>query len=72
MVADHVGQLLQALKDRVSDGLFHVDRLYDETGQLRPSVIILINGQNMRFLEGLETELSDGDEVYIMPVIGGG
>ena len=69
MTADHVGQLLQSLRGKQPD----VDkRLYDDEGRLRRSFTILVNGNNINFLKGLDTELSDGDEVYIMPHIAGG
>lgn len=44
----------------------------DGEGKKRRSFAVLVNGENMRFLDGWETELKDGDEVYIMPVIAGG
>lgn len=36
------------------------------------SVNIYINGEDMRFLSGLATDLKDGDEVIIVPAMGGG
>ncbi len=48
------------------------DRLMDETGQLRRFVNIYINGEDVRFVDGLGTGLKDGDEVSIVPAVAGG
>jgi len=47
------------------------DRLLDEKG-VRRFVNIYVGEEDIRFLEGLETELKDGDEVSIVPAIAGG
>ena len=41
-------------------------------GRLEPFLVIMVNGQNAVRLNGLDTELKDGDEVLIMPPITGG
>lgn len=48
------------------------DRLVDETGELRRFVNVYINGEDVRFAEGLATRLSGGDEVSIVPAVAGG
>jgi molybdopterin synthase sulfur carrier subunit len=48
------------------------DRLMDETGQIRRFVNIYINGDDVRFSDGLGTGLKDGDEVSIVPAVAGG
>ncbi|MEE8301291.1 MAG: ubiquitin-like small modifier protein 1 [Candidatus Tectomicrobia bacterium] len=47
-------------------------RLCDEAGELRRFVNIYVNEQDVRFLNGKETSLKDGDEVSIVPAIAGG
>ncbi|HIK25574.1 MAG: MoaD/ThiS family protein [Thermosynechococcus sp. Uc] len=47
-------------------------RLCDESGQLRRFVNFYVNNEDIRFLNGLETPLKDGDEVSIIPAIAGG
>jgi molybdopterin synthase sulfur carrier subunit len=37
-----------------------------------PKVRILVNGRDIGFLKGMETELGDGDEVLLLPLVGGG
>ena len=46
--------------------------LRDVDGNLRHSLNIYVNGQNIRYLQGLDTELRDGDEVSIVPALAGG
>lgn len=46
--------------------------IMDESGNIRPSILILKNGRNIRFLRGLFTRLEDGDKVSIFPPVCGG
>ncbi len=48
------------------------DRLIDEEGELRYFVNIYLNGEDVRFLNGLDTAMSTGDEVSIVPAVAGG
>lgn len=48
------------------------ERLCDETGELRRFVNVYINGEDVRFAQGLETPLSGNDEVSIVPAVAGG
>jgi molybdopterin synthase sulfur carrier subunit len=47
-------------------------RLCDEQGKLRRFVNFYVNSEDIRFLENENTQLSDGDEVSIIPAIAGG
>ncbi|MEN9201631.1 MAG: MoaD/ThiS family protein [Thermostichus sp. DG_1_6_bins_120] len=47
-------------------------RLCDERGELRRFVNFYVNSEDIRFLEGANTPLQDGDEVSIVPAIAGG
>lgn len=47
-------------------------RLRDETGALRRFVNLYVNGQDVRFLTGLQTDLKSGDELSIVPAVAGG
>ena len=38
----------------------------------RPNALILINGKEISVLQGLETEVKDGDEIVLVPVSHGG
>ncbi len=48
------------------------DRLVDEEGELRYFVNIYLNGEDVRFMDGLGTATSDGDEISIVPAVAGG
>ena len=47
-------------------------RVLNEDGTPRSLINIYINGKNAKFSAGLDTQLSDGDEVYILPAVAGG
>ena len=48
------------------------ERLVDEGGELRRFVNLFVNGEDIRFMQGLETALKEGDEVSIVPAVAGG
>ena len=48
------------------------ERLCDEDENLRHFVNIYINGEDVRFLQGLDTSIGTGDEVSIVPAVAGG
>ena len=47
-------------------------RVLESDGKPRSLINIYINGKNAKFLDGMETELHDGDDVYILPAVAGG
>jgi sulfur-carrier protein len=49
-----------------------VDRVMDERGEVRQHVNIFVDGDNIRFLEGLGTSVADGATVVIVPAVSGG
>lgn len=49
-----------------------LEAIIDESGNIKPSMLILKNGRNIRFLRGLLTRLEDGDKVSIFPPVCGG
>ena len=48
------------------------ERLVDEQCELKEFVNVYTNGEDIRFLDGLDTQLKDGDEVSIVPAVAGG
>ncbi len=40
--------------------------------ELRDDKIVLKDGRNIDYLDGLDTEVKDGDKISIFPVVGGG
>ncbi len=47
-------------------------RLCNREGELSDSLMVFVNGDHIRYHEGLETKLKEGDEIYIVPLITGG
>jgi molybdopterin synthase sulfur carrier subunit len=48
------------------------DRLLDEKGEIRRFVNIYVNGDDVRFLDQLNSAVKDGDDISIVPAIAGG
>lgn len=48
------------------------ERLCDESGDLRYFVNVYLNGEDVRFLQGLQTATKAGDELSIVPAVAGG
>jgi sulfur-carrier protein len=64
-----VGEALQSLYEQHAELR---DRIADDGGVLRRFVNVYIGGEDIRFLEGLETPVKDGDELTILPAVAGG
>ncbi|MEW6044709.1 MAG: ThiF family adenylyltransferase [Thermoproteota archaeon] len=47
-------------------------RVLNDDGTPRSLINIYVNGKNARFSGGMNTELKDGDEIYILPAVAGG
>ena len=66
-----------ATVQEVLDGLFaRFDelrlRISDEDGSLRRFVNVYLAGEDIRFLDGLQTPVADGSELTILPAVAGG
>ena len=48
------------------------DHLLGEEGQLHRFVNVYLNDEDIRYLDGLDTKLSDGDVLSILPAVAGG
>ena len=46
--------------------------LCDDSGELRRFVNVYVNEEDIRFLEGKDTPINEGDAVSIVPAIAGG
>jgi MoaD family protein len=47
-------------------------RISDEDGSLRRFVNVYLAGEDIRFLDGLQTPVADGSELTILPAVAGG
>ena len=67
--AASVGELVDKL-EAAHAGL--KEKLTDESGDIRRYVNIYVNDEDIRFLDGKDTALKDGDVISIVPAIAGG
>ena len=56
--------------ERTQSSLYR--NICDETGTVRRHLNVFINSDNMRDLDGVDTTLTAGDEVTIVPAVSGG
>jgi molybdopterin synthase sulfur carrier subunit len=66
---NNIGELFDSL-EQSCPGI--KSRLCDEKGQPRRFLNLYVNSEDIRFLEGIDTPLKDGDEVSIVPAVAGG
>ncbi len=64
-----VGEVLKAL-DAAHPGL--AERLFDDGGNLRRFVNVFLADEDVRFLDGLATGVTDGQTISIVPAVAGG
>ncbi len=48
------------------------DRVYDQDAKLRRFINLFVGDEDIRFLDGLDTPLSEGAELSIVPAVAGG
>jgi sulfur-carrier protein len=63
-----VAEVLDSLYERFGE---LKSRIADDDG-LRRFVNVYVGGEDIRFLDGLETPVTDGAEVTILPAVAGG
>ena len=64
-----VREVLESLFDRHEELRA---RIYDDDDSLRRFVNVYVAGEDIRFLDGLTTPVSDGAELTILPAVAGG
>jgi MoaD family protein len=64
-----IGQVMDDLESRYP-GL--KARLLEDTGAIQPFITIYLNDEDVRFMKELDTPVSDGDTVLILPAVAGG
>lgn len=66
-----VMEVIACLADRMGDAAVPV-LLEEVNGAPQRHLRIMVNGQDIGFLEGLDTVVRDGDDVLVLPPAGGG
>ena len=64
-----VGEVLKSL-DAAHPGM--AERLFDDAGALRRFVNVFVADEDIRFLDGLDSPVTDGQTVSIVPAVAGG
>ena len=64
-----VGQIVESLESAYP-GMR--ERLIEDNGDLRHFVNIYLNGEDIRYIDGLKSSVSDNDELSIVPAVAGG
>ena len=67
--ADTVGSVLEKL---IANHPALRERILDDDGNLQSSINVLVNGRNIRFLNGLDTTVQESDQLALFPPVGGG
>ena len=65
---DTVGSLVEALRTEGS----YLSAYLKESAVAEDRLLVLVNGRSVHILQGLDTPLTDGDRVTIMPKAFGG
>jgi molybdopterin synthase sulfur carrier subunit len=66
------GATVQAVLDDLGRQFPGITQRIFENGQLRRFVNIYLNEEDIRYLNSMNTEVKDGDEVAIIPAVSGG
>ncbi|MFH1242913.1 MAG: MoaD/ThiS family protein [Pseudomonadota bacterium] len=66
-----MGELLSTMVKRWGDEL--ASHLFEQkSSSVHPHIRLMVNGQDIAFLNRMETVLQDGDQVLILPPVSGG
>jgi molybdopterin synthase sulfur carrier subunit len=66
------GTVAEALKALDGAHAGFTERLFDESGVLRRFVNVFLADEDIRFLQGIDTPVTDGQVVSIVPAVAGG
>jgi molybdopterin converting factor small subunit len=68
-VGDTVANVIKSLVEKYP-GL--QPKVYDAAGKLQRHLLVVLNGDDVRTLDGLETAVADRDELQLLPAMAGG
>ena len=66
-VEELLARMIKTWGEKLSSNLFEPGN-----NSLLPHIRLMVNGQDLRFLNGMKTELQEGDEILILPPVAGG
>jgi MoaD family protein len=70
--AEAEGETVRAVLDDLFERFDDLRERICEDGDLRRFVNVYVDGEDIRYLSGLDTEVADGGEVTILPAVAGG
>ena len=71
-VSVEAATVAEALKVLDAQHAGFAERLFDEKGELRRFVNVFVADEDIRFMQGVDTPLTDGSVVSIIPAVAGG
>lgn len=69
---DGVSTLRQLLEKIRTDSPELIERILDDEGQIRRFVNVYVGDEDVRFLQGLDTQVSESEVIAILPAVAGG
>ena len=67
--AGNVRQLLATIGQKHPE---LIERILDESGEIRKFINVFVGDEDVRFLQGLDTELPEATSISILPAVAGG
>ena len=70
---DAIGKTIEQIVESLDSAYPGIrERLIDDNGDLRHFVNIYLNGEDIRYIDGLKSTVRDNDELSIVPAVAGG
>jgi molybdopterin synthase sulfur carrier subunit len=67
------GDTVRNMLDKLTDEYPTLrERVLDDEGNLQSSINVFVNGRNIKFLDGLNSPIQEGDRLALFPPVGGG
>ena len=66
------GDVKELIHDIVRQYPDFKDKVLSDDGQLHRFINVYANDEDVRYLEGVETKVSEGDTIAILPAVAGG
>lgn len=67
---EDIQRLVTYLNDKYDEKF--KEALFDDKGEIRDFLKVMVNGEDIRDINGLDTSLKDGDQVVMFQTIAGG
>ena len=68
---DSDATVVQLLEELIQDRKIR-KHIFDDKNELKSDITLLVNGREIKFLDGVNTMLKPGDEISFFPMVAGG